>query len=239
MVSEDAFIRALILPRQRNQSSREFPCRVARVFGPSGREACRAGPQAGRRTTISIFVLNPDPKTTEGAIPFMLDSLWICVDPRRSSWSSWHTEPSSTARLTWWRRRFSFRGNQSGSTTARAFGQDGNTGENPGGPALPRSPRPVMKASRFFRQKAWMPSFLSDDAGTFGGGDRRNRNYQNLTCLQIILDSQEIYEFIRSRKLELFKNGGLKRNVESQDVRACIRYGFELSTSFNALVLVI
>ena len=158
---------------------------------------------------IDFFVLNPNPKTTEGAIPFMLDSADLPLIGRAIVVvKGWHTETFSTARLTGAPEIFRFVEPKVFQQAARAFGEDGTPLKILVVPALPQEAQARDESIALLRAKgvdAVLPfrTMLAHLVAEI----RTNRNYQKSDLLQIIRILKN-YDFIREPQLELFKTGG-------------------------------
>jgi|SRR6267378_249229 len=156
---------------------------------------------------IDFFVLNPHPKSAEGALPFVLGS----GDLQRVQRAivvvkGWHTETFSTGVLSNAPEIFRFVQPKVFQQAARAFGQDGTPLKILVVPSLPKEVQARDQSIAVLRSKgidAVIPfgTMLADLIEK----TETNRNYQKSDLLQLIRILKN-YDFFKEPQLELFKS---------------------------------
>jgi hypothetical protein len=155
---------------------------------------------------IDFFVLNPQPKTRETALPFILNSEDLeFVHRAVVVVKGWHTETFSSARLAASPEIFRFVEPKVFQQAARAFGKDGTPLKILVVPALPQESKAREESITLLRSKgidAVMPfrTMLTD----LVNATETNRNYQKSDLLQIVRILKN-YDFFKEPQLELFK----------------------------------
>ena len=155
---------------------------------------------------IDFFVLNPHPRASEGALPFVIGSADLTSIQRAIVVvKGWHTETFSSGVLTHAPAIFRFVEPRVFQQAARAFGKDGTLLKILVVPALPQAAEARDESIALLRSKgvdAVIPfrTMLADLVNE----TEVNRNYQKSDLLQIIRILKN-YDFFREPQLELFR----------------------------------
>jgi len=160
---------------------------------------------------IDFFVLNPHPKTSDGALPFILSSGDLPFVQRAIVVvKGGHTETFSTARMTSAPEIFRFVEPKAFEQAALAFGADGAPLKILVIPSLPRNSKGRDESVALLRAKGvdGVLPFRTMLAALVAE-TKINRNYQKSDLLQIIR-ILKTYDFIKESQLELFKSSGKK-----------------------------
>ena len=161
---------------------------------------------------IDFFVLNPQPQSKAGPLPFVLTSADV---PRLARAvvvvKGWHTESFSTAVLANAPEIFRFVEPAVFQRAVRTFGGDGPPSKILVVPALPQGEEARDQSIELLRSKgvdAVLPfrTMLADLIDQI----EVNRNYQKSDLLQIIRILKN-YDFFREPQLELFKTKRVRR----------------------------
>jgi hypothetical protein len=161
---------------------------------------------------IDFFVLNPNPRPAERALPFLLGSEDLRSIARAIVVvKGGHTETFSTARLTNTPELFRFVEPKVFQQAARAFGEDGTPLKLLILPALPHEAKAREASITLLKAKGvdGVIPFRTMLA-TLIAETKSNRNYQKSDLLQIIR-ILKTYDLIREPQLELFKAGAKKK----------------------------
>jgi hypothetical protein len=155
---------------------------------------------------IDFFVLNPQPQTLTGELPFVLGSADLAWIGRAIVVvKGWHTETFSSARLESSPAIFRFVEPKVFQQAAKAFGKDGTPLKVLVVPALPQIAAAREESIALLRSKgidAVIPfrTMLTELVAK----TEVNRNYQKSDLLQIIRILKN-YDFFKEPQLELFR----------------------------------
>jgi len=161
---------------------------------------------------IDFFVLHPQPKRLEGALPFVLNSAELPFISRAIVVvKGWHSETFTSARLEHAPEIFRFVKPKVFEQASRAFGPDGTPLKILVLPALPHQPNARDQAIAMLRSKgvdAVIPFriMLADLIREI----EINRNYQKSDLLQMIRILKN-YDFFKEAQMELFKSKPRRR----------------------------
>jgi hypothetical protein len=155
---------------------------------------------------IDFFVLNPQPKAREGALPFVLSSAELPFLERAVVVvKAWHTDTFSSARLMASPEILRFVESRVFQEAARAFSKDDMPLKILVVPSLPQDAQGRERSINLLKSKgidAVLPfrTMLND----LVAHTEVNRNYQKSDLLQTIRILKN-YDFLREPQMELFK----------------------------------
>jgi len=161
---------------------------------------------------IDFFVLNPQPRQREEALPFVLGSDQLpFIDRAIVAVKGWHTDIFSSSRLTHSPEIFRFVEPKVFAQATRAFGTQGAPLKILVVPALPQERGAQAESIALLRSKgidAVIPfrAMLSELVSRI----EVNRNYQKSDVLQMIRILKN-YDLIKEPQMELFKTKRRKK----------------------------